>query len=102
MKTLTLILALMAPLALSAGCGMEDDEGSSKKSSSSADAVEWDCVCNATCDFEELTVEGTGCGTESDAEEAIDDAIGECLSELGDSCDSLECGCECEPTAKSC
>lgn len=71
--------------------------------------VEYECECSVECDEVEKTGEAPGpyCGTESDAEQFVDEAIEECgrLLEQGDfasMCDEYGCVCRCEPSGKDC
>lgn len=66
--------------------------------------VEYDCECSASCDGATVAVEQTICASEDEAAVAIDDAVEACGADpdLNDSCDSIDCSCECVPTTVGC
>jgi len=66
------------------------------------DNEKWTCTCDVSCDGVEDSVTVNACGTEEEADKAVNDATDECLGELEDACLEARCACECSSSGDSC
>lgn len=64
--------------------------------------IQWTCSCTANCDGNEATVSETACGTESEAQKAVEEGVSSCKNELSSKCSDIECECNCTPTGNKC
>ena len=86
--------ALVAPLlVLSSACGDEESE---------SEDVLWSCTCAAECDGTSASETSQGCGSASDASEAVNETTSACQDELADVCEEYSCSCECTPSDEAC